>query len=78
VVAAVALFFVLDRLDVVHAAGGCSRGRAGGRGACLVAAGVLVYDLEAHAGDETGERGRLHGGGRLPDGRRGKASRSCV
>jgi hypothetical protein len=54
-VAPVALFFVLDRLDVVDAARGRSRGRARGRGGGLVAAVVLVYDFEAHVGEEIGE-----------------------
>jgi hypothetical protein len=52
VVALFALFFVLDRLDVVHAAGTCP-GRGAGRGRDgLMAAAVFVYDLEAHVGEQ--------------------------
>jgi hypothetical protein len=52
VVAQLALFFVLDRLDVVHAARTCSRCRTWGRGCGLMAAAVFVYDLEAHVGEQ--------------------------
>jgi hypothetical protein len=43
-----ALFFVLDRLDIIYAAGCCSRRSAGRCSRRLVAAAIFVYDLEAH------------------------------
>lgn len=74
-IAGLALFVVLDYLDVVDAT------RRGPRlGACglvdqLVAAAILVYDLEAHVGG----RGRTAGrafcgsvGGQLQSGRKGR------
>jgi hypothetical protein len=52
VVACLALFFVLDRLDVVHAAGACFRRRARRGRDVLMAAAIFVYDLEAHGGEQ--------------------------
>jgi hypothetical protein len=43
-----ALFLVLDRLDIIYAAGCCSRRSARRCGRRLVAAAIFVYDLEAH------------------------------
>jgi hypothetical protein len=60
VVALLALFFVLDRLDVVDAAGRRPRGCAGRGGGRFVAAAVFVYDLEAHVGAD--RRGGRAGG----------------
>lgn len=54
VVALLALFFVLDRLDVVDAAGTCSRRGARRRGGRLMAAAVFVYHFEAHGGGAAG------------------------
>jgi hypothetical protein len=45
------LFFVLDRLDVVYAAGCCSRRRTRSGSHSLVAAAIFVYNLEAHVGE---------------------------
>jgi hypothetical protein len=75
VVACLALFFVLDRLDVVHAAGTCfRRGARRGRD-LLMAAAVFVYDLEAHVGGQ--RRGEVVARrGRLRYGRRGCARKA--
>ncbi|KAF2713590.1 hypothetical protein K504DRAFT_141549 [Pleomassaria siparia CBS 279.74] len=67
-VAMIALFVVLDRLGVEHAAVCASRRCTGGLFLDLVSTAVDVYDLGAHAGDDgRGRGGRgagVRGGGR--------------